>query len=223
MLHPKTSALDGLAIRVLLRGATDAGGPQVGIRDDRVGQLALGDDVGDRQTAAGPQDARRLGEHRGLVGAEVDDAVGDDAVEGPVPRGTLSIAPSRNSTVSQPGASASALALASCSGVKSTPTTPSCTSDLQGGQKRVGARPAAEVENPLAFGECREVEEVPYTGERLEGACGHLVEETGLVAEPVRQHSAHLEVVRLVRMLRDGPVHVLHLHSKLLGVDGGHG
>jgi hypothetical protein len=46
--------------------------------------VLVGDDIGDREPAAGAQDARGLGEHLGLVRREVDHAVGDHDVDGRV-------------------------------------------------------------------------------------------------------------------------------------------
>ncbi len=45
------------------------------------GEGVVGDDVGDADPAAGSQDAEGLGEHGGLVGGQVDHAVGDDDVD----------------------------------------------------------------------------------------------------------------------------------------------
>src|SRR5271166_5844966 len=44
------------------------------------GQVVIGEDVGDAQAAARPQDTEALGEHGGPVGRQVDHAVGDDYV-----------------------------------------------------------------------------------------------------------------------------------------------
>jgi hypothetical protein len=67
-LDAKASRLDRMTIGVLLRGAADAGYPQVGVADDRLFQLPFGDDVGDGEPTARPQYTRRLGEYLFLVG-----------------------------------------------------------------------------------------------------------------------------------------------------------
>src|SRR6266508_2551820 len=62
VLDAKPGALDRLPVRVLLGCASDARRPQVGVADDRLLELLLAHDVGDRQPAAGLQDPRGLGE-----------------------------------------------------------------------------------------------------------------------------------------------------------------
>ena len=63
---------------VVLHRSADAGCPQAGVADDRVGELALGHDVGDGGPAAGLEYPGDLTEDRRLVVAQVDDAVADD-------------------------------------------------------------------------------------------------------------------------------------------------
>src|SRR4051794_17084324 len=60
--------------------AGDAAGPLHHVRARGVVHVGVGDDVGDREAAAGAQDTGGLAQHPGLVGGEVDDAVGDDDV-----------------------------------------------------------------------------------------------------------------------------------------------
>ncbi len=51
--------------------------------------MAARDDVGDGEAAAGAEDAEGFGEDAVLVGGEVDDAVGDDDVDGVVREGDV--------------------------------------------------------------------------------------------------------------------------------------
>ena len=51
------------------------------VRARRLVHADVGDDVADREAPTGAQDPRRLAEHRGLVGREVDHAVGDHDVD----------------------------------------------------------------------------------------------------------------------------------------------
>src|SRR6266511_4839723 len=53
LLDVQAGVLDRLAVGVMLGGAADARRPQVGVGHDRLGELPLGDDVRDRQPAAG--------------------------------------------------------------------------------------------------------------------------------------------------------------------------
>src|SRR6266511_2019213 len=55
VLDPEAGRLDRLPVGVLLGGASDARGPEVGVADDRLLELLLADDVGDRQPSAGLQ------------------------------------------------------------------------------------------------------------------------------------------------------------------------
>ena len=64
--------------------AGDAAGPEFDVAADFGGDLAADDDVGDGEAAAGLEDAEGFGEDAVLVGGEVDDAVGDDDVDGVV-------------------------------------------------------------------------------------------------------------------------------------------
>src|SRR5829696_5614211 len=66
---------------VALHGAPDAGRPQGGVAGDALRELMLGDDVGERQATARTQRASGGREHGGLVGGEIEYAVGDDAVD----------------------------------------------------------------------------------------------------------------------------------------------
>jgi hypothetical protein len=62
-------------------GAGDAAHPGAPLGPILRRQLVLGDDVGDADAAAGLEDPEGLGEHRRLVGRQVDDAVGDHHID----------------------------------------------------------------------------------------------------------------------------------------------
>ena len=85
-------------------GAGDAGRPQRDVAARALDQLALGDDVGDREPAAGAQRARRGAEHARLVGREVDDAVGDHDVDAAGLDRRLLDQPVEEREVAEPGA-----------------------------------------------------------------------------------------------------------------------
>ena len=68
-------------VELSLAGPGDAGRPELGLAGGASRDLPLGDDVGERQPAAGAEHARDLGEHAALVGREVHDAVRDHDVE----------------------------------------------------------------------------------------------------------------------------------------------
>jgi hypothetical protein len=72
---------NSVGITVLLQSAADTRGPQRGVAGHALRQFFFRNDVGDRQTPAGFEHARRFAEHRGLVGREVDHAVADDHVD----------------------------------------------------------------------------------------------------------------------------------------------
>src|SRR5678815_2214815 len=56
-LHqPEPCSFDLGAIRILLVRAADAGCPERGIADDTLGELLLGDNVGDREAATASQE-----------------------------------------------------------------------------------------------------------------------------------------------------------------------
>ena len=54
-----------------------------------VGNLAANDDVGDGEAAAGAEHAKGFAQDAILVGGEIDDAVGDDDVDGVVGQGNV--------------------------------------------------------------------------------------------------------------------------------------
>ncbi len=62
-------------------GAGGAAGQPLGLGSPGRVQVLVGDDVADADAAAGAQHAEGLGQDAGLVGGQVDDAVGDDNVD----------------------------------------------------------------------------------------------------------------------------------------------
>src|SRR5437899_6335728 len=64
----------------LRESAADSAGPELGIVDDRLRELFRAYDVGDRDPAAGLEDAEQLTDHAALAEGQVDDAVGDHDV-----------------------------------------------------------------------------------------------------------------------------------------------
>src|SRR5215207_4535598 len=90
---------DGLQVEICLAGSSDARGPEVSLARGGRGDLPLRDDVGEREPSARPEHACRLGEHPGLVGREVDDAVRDHDVERAVLEGQLLDAPAKEADV----------------------------------------------------------------------------------------------------------------------------
>src|ERR1035437_307390 len=72
------------AVVVLFERAGDAADPKQHALADGVGDLAVGDDIGDGEAAAGTQHAEGLAQHAVLVAGKIDDAVGEDDVDGVV-------------------------------------------------------------------------------------------------------------------------------------------
>jgi hypothetical protein len=91
-----------------------------------------------------------------------------------------------------------------------------------GRDEGVHARTAAKVEHALAGSEGGEIEEVAYSGKRLDGAGWHRSQQRGGIAQPLGQRSSHLEVIATPRLLGHLPVHHLDLVIKLVNVDAAH-
>jgi hypothetical protein len=72
------------AVLILLEGAGDAADPEFHALANVSGDFTANDDIGDCQTAAGPEDAEGFTEDAILVARQIDDAVGDDDVDGVV-------------------------------------------------------------------------------------------------------------------------------------------
>ena len=78
----ETGGEQAAAVVVDANGSGDAanvGGDAVG---DGLGQFVLESDIADGETAAGLEDAGDFAEDGGLVGREIENAVGDDAIDG---------------------------------------------------------------------------------------------------------------------------------------------
>ena len=73
------------------QGAPDAPGPCLHVGARRLVHIRVGDDVGDGEPAAGPQNASGLVQHRLLVRRQVDDAVRDHDVDRVVSQRDVSI------------------------------------------------------------------------------------------------------------------------------------
>jgi hypothetical protein len=157
--------LDAGEVVVDLGCAADAGGPKFGIACDGFGEWAFGDDVGEGEPATGGECSGGFGEYGGLVGGQVDYAVGDDEVAGGVRNGELFDVAVEESDVVESGGGAESVGLGQL-GVGHVDA-----GDLAGGTDQcgrgegVGARARAEIEHAVAGLWCGEVEEVPDAGE----------------------------------------------------------
>src|SRR6266850_7298882 len=80
----ETSGIKFVAVFVLLEGAGDAADPEFHTLANVSGDFTANDDIGDCQTTAGPEDAEGFTEDAILVDRQIDDAVGDDDVDGVV-------------------------------------------------------------------------------------------------------------------------------------------
>ena len=169
----------------------------------------------------GSQHAADLVEHGPLVGAQVDDAVGDDdvgpAVRRPAasrrrPHGTR-----RGRVPERVGGLARLLQHLRGHVDADDPPGPS---DLVGGDERVEARAGADVDDMLARLQTTQRERVADAGERLDGTVGQRVDEGRVVAEPRGERPAGVEVERAVRVDRDLAVLVADLLAEFVGIDG---
>jgi hypothetical protein len=80
--RPGAASLVGVAILTGGEGSSRAAGQAFGLGALGGVEAFGGDDVADPDPAAGAQHTERLGQHAGLVGGQVDHAVGDDHVHG---------------------------------------------------------------------------------------------------------------------------------------------
>src|SRR6267378_3307855 len=78
----KASGMKFVAVLVLLEGAGDAANPEFHALANVGGDFTANDDIGDGEAAAGPEHAESFTEDAILVAREIDDAVGDDDVDG---------------------------------------------------------------------------------------------------------------------------------------------
>src|SRR5262245_22933160 len=158
-----------------------------------------GDDVGDCQASSRSQRGCRRLKHHLLVRGEVDDSVGYDAIDGRVVHGgPLDVAVAELDAGGAHGrGDIACLGQLGCGHVHPDHTTG--RTGGSGGEKAVGARTAAQVENRFAGLDCGQVEEVADTGEGLDRASRHRVELAGRVAEPFGQGATGFEVELAVR------------------------
>ena len=221
-LQLEAGGRDVLQVEVALAGAGDAGGPEVGLAGGARGDLALGDDVGEREPSARAQHARRLGEHPALVGREIDDAVGDHGVERAVLEGQLLDARAAEAHVL---VAAQALGLGELLGGDVDAGDGAARADLHGGREHVHAGAAAEVEHALAREQAREAEVVAHARERVHGLGRQPVEQFGGVAERLGERPSGREVQAAGRIVRHVAVHLRDVTVEFLGIhapaDGG--
>ena len=177
--------------------AGDSAGPEVDVAQ-RLGWNgpAVGD-VGELQPAARAEHAADLGEHGALVGAEVDDAVGDDDV-GPavvdraaLRRGLRGTRRGRSRARRRSRATSSSI-----SAVMSMPTTrpvaPTCAAAMK--ESNPAPEPTSTTRSPGSSAPQRE--RVADSGERFDRAVRQRVDDRGVVAEARRERPARVEVVR---------------------------
>ena len=187
----------------------------------------LGDDVGQGEPASGPQSARGGREDGGLVGREVDDAVGDHAVDAGVLDGRPLDVALAELALREAVLCGEVPRLRELGGGHVDADDLAVRAGGQRGEEAVGAGPAAEVEHGLTGGDRGEIEEVADAGERVDRRSGDPVEVGGRVAEPLRERPAGLEVELAVGLECDLFVHALDTLLELRGVElaggGGHG
>jgi hypothetical protein len=86
-------------------------------------------------------------------------------------------------------------------------------------QEAVHAGAAAEIEDRLARGDLRQVEEMADARERVDRGRGDPVEVLGRIAEPLCERAAGLEVELALRLERDLLVHLLDALLELVCVE----
>ena len=177
------------------------------------GDLPLGDDVGEREPPAGPQHARRLGEHPALVRREIDHAVRDHGVERAVLEWQLLDARAAEAHVL---VAAQALGLGELLGRDVHADDRAVRAHLRGGREHVHARAAAEVEHALAREQAREAEVVAHPRERVHGLGRQPVEQFGGVAERLGERSSCREVEVAGGLVRHLAVHLRDVAVELL-------
>src|SRR5262245_34230732 len=217
----QSRSLDHPAIIVMLRRASDAGSPERGVADDAFRQLHVGDDVRDREPAAGFEQTCGFAKHLRFVGRKIDDAVADhDICQAARQRSFLDIALDV-SHIAESVAVAQPLRLRALLvghiNADDLPAGP----HLQRGNKGVHTRTAAEIDNGFARLGIRQMKVVADTRERLDRFRRYAVEVRRRVAETFGHRTAHLEVELAARILGDAAVHRLHLGLQLLRIEPG--
>jgi hypothetical protein len=153
-----------------------------------VGEVVLGEEVGDAEPATGPQHAETLGQHGILVARQVDHAVGDDHVHGLAgQRDGLDVAfEPVDVGQARPGLVGAGEVEHLVGHVEAVGGAGG--GDATGGEQDVDAAPGAEVEHGHAVAQLGHRGRVAAAERGLEGAGGHLVALAGGVeagAEPL--------------------------------------
>ncbi len=197
----------------------DSTGPQIDIayRLDRDG-TAVGD-VGELQRAAGAQDAEDFGEDGLLVGAQVDDTVGDDDVGPSVIDGHGLCEPLAELDVIEPEMCGRVARFGQHLGCHVDADDASGGSDVCRGDEGVEPRARADVDDLGAGFDALQGERVADPGKRLHGAVGEVVDDGVVVAEPVRERATGVEVVWAVWIDRDIAVLLTHLCAQRVHID----
>ena len=215
----EAGSLDRLSVAVALHRPADARRPERRVAGDALGQLLGRDDVGQCQPSAGPQRVRDGGEDGGLVRREVDHSVRDHAVDALGLHGRLLDIAAAEFGVLNAGLGREACRFGELlvGHVDADHTTVGAACER--GEETVHAGAAAEVEHRVAWGDVRQVEEVPYAGERVDRGRWYPVEIRGWVAEPFGQGAARLEVEFALRLERNLLVHLLDALFELLCIE----
>src|SRR6185369_14250366 len=178
---------------------------------------------GDREPPARPQYARSLAEHQFLVRREVDDAVGDDAVDTVGGLGWQCVdAALPELDVSHHGIGRESARLGELGGGEVNAEDPPRRSDLDGGDEGVHPGAAAQIHDELAGTQVGQVEEVADPCKGFDGTGRDPVEQVGRITEVLGKLAAHFEVVRTVGLLRYQAVHLLDLDFEFRCVDVSH-
>src|SRR5918995_629591 len=164
LLDPQARPRDRVAISLLLGRSPDARGPQVHIADDRLLQLLLGDDVGNRDATARPQHPGHLGENLVLVRRQIDYPVGDHAVDALIVHGQALDPRLAKLDLVESGLGGELARLVELLDGEIDSDYAAGRFDLGGGEEGVHPRAAAEVDDALARLHGGEVEEVADPG-----------------------------------------------------------
>src|SRR5438128_5317926 len=84
LFDAKTRGFERVEVAAARNRSGDTGSPELDVAPRTLLERAAADDVGDRESSAGPQDARRFGKDQVLDRREADHSVRDDRVEGRV-------------------------------------------------------------------------------------------------------------------------------------------
>ena len=175
--------------------AGDAVGPQVDVAGRLVRHGPADRDVGERELHRRGEATRDLAKAAALSATRLSTPLEITTSAQPSSTGRSSASPSRNSTLARPSCRAVARALASISGVMSTPDDSAGSAHQVRGDERVepgaGARPRRHG-RPAPRG--RSDERVRHPGERLHRPVRQAVDQLGVVAERRGERSSGVEV-----------------------------